>query len=160
MSITSKFAYTNKDFFNETQSGFKVAKLGVKANYALTMDEPDQCALSNKTTPVDQDERLVFGCRPIKTVSSGVDNIHPAPTSSAIQYQVKAEELLSTTSDTDPNFRVDEPIVFTLTIRHPKTGSISNAIIKEGLQRLIGACYNDDGTLRFEELMKSALRPE
>lgn len=158
MSVTSKFAFTNGTDFGSACT-LKVKKLDFSKDYALATDEPDSCVVVNKTTPIDQNERITFACRKIKTVASGVDNVHPAPVETGVQYQVKVEELLSTVSDTDPNFRVDEPIVAYLTIRHPMSNRVSNSTLQIVLERLLGACYHDDGSLRFEDIMKSALRP-
>lgn len=132
------------------------------SEFALVEDEPTQCSLMNKTSSVDLGERLTYGCRTIPTVSSGLDNMHPGRVQTGVQYQIKLDEQLSVQSDADPNYRVDLPIVATLTIRHTKDGNIGNNEIGTVVERLVSACMQKSGstmTWRFEDLMKSALRP-
>lgn len=159
MALTKQWGFTEG-----TSMSLSVSTSPVKpvSEFALVEDEPTQCSMVNKTSSVDLGEKLTYGCRTIPTVSSGLDNIHPGTVSTGVQYQVKLDEQLSVRSDTDPNYRTDLPIVATLTIRHPKDGNIGNAEIGKVVNRLVSACKQGTAsnlTWRFEDLMKSALRP-
>lgn len=157
MAIKSSFGFTNKTASQHTVTPID---MDVVTNYALIEDEPTSCVLSNKTCPIDQGELISFKCQSVKSVSTAQDNLYPATVQTGVQYVVKLEELLSLTSDTDPNFRTDLPIVAYLTIRHTKNGQITDDIIGQVVNRLIGACRRDDGTWRFDDLMRSSLKPE
>lgn len=152
---------TNFGFANESESTvtLKPIALGLTTNYALVTDEPSEVRLDNKTAPLDQGEIVSFKAREIPKVATSLKNYYPAPVTTGIQYVVEAEEMLSTTVEGDATYRVDEPITAYLTIRHPKSGNITQAHIVKVMQRLIGACLNDKGEWRFEELMRSALKP-
>lgn len=156
MSYTSSFGFSNN---TESTHPVKPVDLQVTDNYALTMDEPTKVAMSNKTCALDKAEVLSYGCQEIKNVNTSVDILNPSAVQKGIQYTVKLEEVLTTTSDTDSNYRIDEPVVASLTIRHQKSGNISNALISQVVTRLIGACMREDGTWRFDDLMRSALKP-
>lgn len=159
MSLVSKFGFVNTEKFstNVTPNNLKIGD-----NYSLITDEPDECVITSTTTPLDQGETIHFQAKRIPTVASSQSNEHPAPLKeTGIQYVVKIEELLSTTSTEDASFRVDTPIVAYLTVRHPVTGVVTDEIIDTVINRLIGACRNSDGTgWRFTKLMRSALKPE
>lgn len=157
MAITTTFGFTNT-----TASAKTIAPVDVKmkANYALIEDEPDSCVMSNKTCPIDQGELVSYKCQTVKNVSTAQDVLYPAKVQTGIQYVVKVEDLLSIKSDTDPNFRIDLPIVAYLTIRHTKNGAITDDVIAQVVNRLLGACRKTDGSWRFSDLMRSSLKPE
>lgn len=156
MSLSSKFGFTNS-----TASSNKITLTDVDlvSNYALTEDEPTVCKETNTTTPIDQPEVVSFGCQQISSVASSIKNLNPPKVKGGVQYQVKLEELLTTTSDSDASFRVDEPIVAYLTIRHPRSSNVTAEHIQTVVNRLISCLYKSDGTTRFNDLMRSALKP-
>lgn len=160
MSLVKKWGFTEG---TKVDLNVEVSPIKPVKEFALVEDEPQQCTMINKASAVDLGEKLTYGCRTIPTVSSGLDNMHPGAVASGVQYQVKLDEQLSIQSDTDPNFRTDIPIVATLTIRHTKDGSIGNDEVGLVVERLISACKQTDSAgkqeWRFEDLMKSALRP-
>lgn len=155
-NLVSKFGFTNV-----TPSVNKVTPvtLDVTSQYSLQKDEPSEVVLGNITCPIDQGELVSFKCSTVKSVSSTQDILYPSQVSTGIQYVIKLEEIVSTTSDTDPSFRVDQPLVAYLTIRHQKSGIITPEMIGTVVTRLLGACQKSDGTWRFGDLMRSALRP-
>lgn len=156
MAKMTTFSFTNT---SESEVTLKPIALGLISNYALVTDEPSEVRLDNKTAPLDQGEIVSFKAREIPKVATSLKNYYPAPVTTGIQYVIEVEEMLTTTVDSDATYRVDEPITAYLTIRHPKSGNITQAHITEVLQRLIGACLDDEGNWRFEELMRSALKP-
>lgn len=157
MSIVTNFGFTNN---SESKSPVTPIDIGVTTNYALIEDEPTSCVLTNKTAPIDIGELLSYKCTNIKNVSTAQDVLHPAKVTAGVQYVVKLEEIASVTSDTDPSFRTDLPIVAYLTIRHPKAGEITEDMVAQTVRRLIGACRKSDGSWRFGDLMRSSLKPE
>lgn len=156
MPITSSFGYTNKDV-----SANKVTPVDLKimGDYALREDEPTRCGLINVTTPIDQAELISYQNRDIKSVSTDLEILHPGKVTAGIQYSVMVQELLSTTATEDPTFRVDDPIVMTLQVRHTKSGYVTDQHIAEVLSRLLGSLQKEDGSWRFNDLMRSALKP-
>lgn len=156
MSYVSTFGFSNK---SEATTTITPYDLQVLDNYALKQDEPEKVILDNKTCPLDKPEVLSYGCQEIKNVNTSIDVQHPSAITRGIQYTAKLEELLTTTSDTDSSYRVDEPVVVTLTVRHQKSGNISNDLVGMAVRRLIGACLREDGSWRFDDLMRNALKP-
>jgi len=153
---TSAFGFTNA-----TDSSNKVTmkSLGLTSNYSLTTDNADVATLNNKTAPVDQEEIISFRSRDIGAVNSTLNIQYPSKVKSGIEYSLKIEDTLSTTDSSDADFRVDEPIICTVTFRHPKSGNISGTQVATVFVRAISALMKADGTWRFDDLMRSAERP-
>jgi hypothetical protein len=156
MSKSSSFGFTNT-----TDSGNTVTPkaLGLTANYAVKTDTADTAVLNNKTAPIDVEEIVTFRSRDIQTVNTGLNIQYPSPVKKGIQYQVMVEDTLSTIDTADADFRVDEPIVMQLTVRHPKSGNITNAEVGTVFTRLISSLMKADGSWRFDDLMRAAERP-
>lgn len=154
--MTSSFGFTNV-----TDSAHLITpkNLQLLEEYALKQDEPTVVELDNVTCPLDQGEIVSFKCSNVNRVSTSQEIRNPAKVVTGVQYLAKVEEILRTTSATDADFVVDEPIVAYLTIRHPKSGNITSAHIETVVNRLLGTLTKADGTWRFDELMRSALKP-
>lgn len=156
MALQSSFGFSNT-----TASTHDITPkvLGVTTNYSVVTDDADETVLSNKTAPVDQEEIISYRSRVLQRVDTDLNNQYPSPVKGGIQYQVVLQDMLSTTDSANAAFRVDEPIVAQLTIRHPRSGNITNSHIATVVTRLISACLRSDGTWRFDDLMRSAERP-
>lgn len=156
MSYSSQFGYTNV-----TESTHLVTPIVINplTDYALKVDEPTQVVMENKTTPLNQTEVLSYMCSDVKKVSTVCDIQRPSTVTTGVQYVIKLDAVLKTTSSTDAAFEVDEPVVAYLTIRHQKSGNVSNAMVGDVVERLLGSCRKADGSWRFGELMRSALKP-
>lgn len=153
--MTSAFGFTNTTAMSTTVSPVDIKPVTV---YARKENTATSCRLSNKTTPLDQGEQLSYQCTDIKTVNTLQSIVNPSKVTSGVQYIVRLDEILRTT-DTDGNIICDEPVVVSLTIRHQLSGNITNALVTECVKRLLGACMREDGTYRFDDLMRSALDP-
>jgi len=156
MSKSSAFLFTNNV---ESTHPVTPKVLGLTTNYAVTADTANDAVLSNKTAPVDAEEIVSYRSRTVSQINTQLNIQNPAKVSGGIQYSINIEDTLVTTDSDDSSFRVDEPIVATLSIRHGKSGNITNAIVAQVVNRLISACLREDGTWRFDDLMRSAERP-
>lgn len=148
-------------FSNTTDGTHTVTQklLGFSSNYTITKDTATETAMDNKTAPTDCQELISFRCHDIKTVSTALNIQFPSPVKAGVNYQIEVQDTLSTTDTADPSFRVDEPIVMYLTIRHPKSGNIGNAQVATVFQRLVSALMRSDGTWRFDDLMRGGEKP-
>jgi hypothetical protein len=156
MSKVSQFGFTNN---SDSDNTVTAKSLGVTSNYAVITDKADQAVLSNKTTPIDLQEKITYQSRDIQTVNNDLNIQYPSPVKRGIQYGVLLEETLSTTDTSDASFRMDEPIVMSLSIRHGKSGNINNEVVSQCFVRLLSTLMRADGTWRFDDLMRSAERP-
>lgn len=154
--INTSFNVTNVSDASKTLT-YKA--LGLVDNYALKEDEPTRCVIANSTSPLDAGELISFSATDIKKVTTDQDILYPAGVTAGVQYQIRVEDVLSTTSDTDASFRVDQPVVMMLTVRQPKSSYVSDEVMTTMLQRLMGAVMKSDGSTRFSDLARSSLKP-
>jgi hypothetical protein len=153
---SSSFGFTNA---TDSSNEVTLKALGLTSNYAVKTDTADTAVLNNKTAPIDVEEILTFRSRDIQTVNTDLNIQYPSPVKKGIQYQVMIEDTLSTTDTADADFRVDEPIVIQLTVRHPKSGNITSTEVGTVFTRLVSALMKADGSWRFDDLMRAAERP-
>jgi hypothetical protein len=153
---TSSFGFTNTSAGQNTVTPLQ---LGLTSNYSLTADQADVATLNNKTAPVDREEIISFRSRSLSAVNSGLNIQYPSPVKGGVEYSLKIEDTLTTTDSDDANFRVDEPIVCTIAFRHPKSGNITSTQVATVFLRAISSLMKEDGTWRFDDLMRSAERP-
>jgi hypothetical protein len=156
MSRTSSFLFTNTEAGSHTVTQVALDLVG---KYALAEDSSNTTVLNNKTAPIDAMEIVTFRSRDIAKVNTDLVMSNPSKVLRGIQYGVQVEETLVTTDDADTTFRLDEPIVVTLNIRHPKSGNITNDLVAQAVTRAISSLMRADGTWRFDDLMRSAERP-
>jgi len=156
MSRTSQFLFTN---VTDQSAGKTPKKLGLVTNYAVTDNSANEAKLSNKTAPLDAEELISIRTGNLDRVKTNLVNQYPASSQAGVQYSIQIEDMLVTTDSGDADFRVDAPIVANLSIRHAKSAAIDNSVIATVVMRLLSAFTHDDGTWRFEDLMRSAERP-
>lgn len=154
--MTSSFSFTN----TTEMAGVSIVPINIKpvTNYGKVQDEPTVCMLQNRTAPLDQGELITYRANELKDVSTSQTIQNPAKVRNGVQYVVKVDEILRTTSSAG-DIVCDEPVVAYITIRHQKSGNITSAIVESVFERLVGAVYKEDGTTRFSDLMRSALVP-
>lgn len=156
MAKTSQFSYTNTGTSTHALTPYL---LGLTTNYAITQDDANRTRLNNKTAPIDAMEIVSFASQDISKVSNTLNIVNPTNVKGGIQYSALVEETLTTTDNNDASFRVDEPIIASLSIRHPKSGNITGDLVAEVVMRLLSSLVKADGTWRFDDLMRSAERP-
>lgn len=156
MALTSEFKFTNT-----TDGSHMVTQkaIGITTNYASIQEDSNTAVLNNKTAPIDAEEVVTYRSKNLPKVDTGLNIQYPSPVKTGIQYQIMVEDTLSTTDSADPSWRVDEPIIAQLTIRHPRSGNITNDIVGQVVTRLISAAMKADGTWRFDDLMRGAEKP-
>lgn len=157
-SITSGFQYTNKTA--TTHKSVSLYDMKEVENYALIKDEPNVVKLENITAPVDAGELLTYRGKKVATVNTELSI--PKKTNvvnKGVQYAIQLEADYVSKSDSDDSFRQDDPVIAYLTIIHPLSGYITNDVVGEHVERLISSCKKEDGTWRFNELMRLALKP-
>jgi hypothetical protein len=156
MALTSQFRFTN---VSDGEHSVTQKAIGITTNYASIQEDSSTAVLNNKTAPIDAEEIVTYRSKNLPKVDTGLNIQYPSPVKTGIQYQIMVEDTLSTTDNADPSWRVDEPIIAQLTIRHPRSGNITNDIIGQVVTRLVSAAMKADGTWRFDDLMRGAEKP-
>jgi hypothetical protein len=156
MALTSEFKFTNTTDGSHTVTQ---KAIGITTNYASIQEDSSTAVLNNKTAPIDAEEIVTYRSKNLPKVDTGLNIQYPSPVKTGIQYQIMVEDTLSTTDSADPSWRVDEPIIAQLTIRHPRSGNITNDIVGQVVTRLVSAAMKADGSWRFDDLMRGAEKP-
>jgi hypothetical protein len=157
MAKTSGFLFTNTT--PESSTSVAPIQMGLVSNYAVERDTARMAVLNNKTAPIDAQELVTYSSRDIATINTDLSVQNPARVKAGVLYTIQVQDTLVTTDSSDPTYRVDEPIVASLSIRHGKSGNITSSIVASVVARLIGACRHNDGSWRFDDLMRSAEKP-
>lgn len=155
MARVSAFGFTNT---TDSTHVITPKLLGLTTNYSLSQDAADVVTLNNKTAPIDLEEIITFRSRDTE-LKTNANIQYPSKVTKGIEYSVRLDAVLSTTDTADPSFRMDEPIICTIALRHPKSGNIRSAHVAEVFERAASALKKSDGTYRFDDLMRSAERP-
>jgi hypothetical protein len=165
MSRVSSFSFTNTTA--NTHDVTPIA-LSMVSNYGSWDGEGDKrtqnlakenTVMTNRTASTDAPELISYSSKNIPSVNTSMTNLYPPPVNTGVQYRVVVEDMLTTTETTDPTFRVDEPIVAQLIIRHPKSSNITSTQVEAVFKRLVGAVMKNDGTFRFDDLMRGCEEP-
>lgn len=154
-SLVSSFGFKN----SETGATVPTTNVKLVDNYARIMDEPTEARLNNLTAPVDQGELVTLRCRKVARVATEQQIMYPARIEAGVEYGIRIDEILRTV---DPTGRIvcDEPIVASITIKHPLSSNISDEIVTQVFNRLLGCCYDQTNTkYRWSDLMRQALLP-
>lgn len=155
MSTTSSFSFTN------TTAGGTVSTtaIAVGSNYGKVLDSAEEVRVNNKTCALDQSEMISYRCRDLNTVNGLVKPVYPARVTNGIEFGVRVDELLRTV-DANGIALCDEPIVATLSFKTPKSSHITDAVVTQVFERLLGACYDQTGKKYiWNDLMRSVLDP-
>lgn len=158
MARSTSWGYTNTTASLATAS---LVTLGEYSNYGVLQDAPEACRLTNKTSPLDQPEKVTFRCASQDISLQGL--AYPGPSKGGVLYSCRVDDVLRVTdpASTGSATVVDEPISMWLTVKHSTSNSWSNTDIATVLGRLLGALYDETNSKwRFEDLMRSALRPK
>jgi hypothetical protein len=157
MAKSAAFTFTNTTAGTNTVTPLA---LNLPQNYALTQDSADVAVLSNKTAAIDAAELVSFRSRKWNwKPSPKVEILNPSPVQTGMEYSMQLEDVLVITDSADASYRVDEPIICTVSFRHNKNGLITNSVVGTVFLRAISALMKSNGTWRFEDLMRSAERP-
>jgi hypothetical protein len=157
-TLSSSFKYTNTTA--AASKSISLVDMKEVENYALIEDEPNKVQLDNTTAPVDASEVLIYRGKRVDKVNTNLTL--PSKTSvvtKGVQYAIQLEGDIVTTDSDDSTFRQDDPVIMYLTVIHPISGFVSDSLLGQHLGRLVSACQKEDGTWRFNELMRLGLKP-
>lgn len=156
MAITSSFSFTNT-----TPNGdhkITPTALAVVTNYAIDSNTGEKCTLTNKTCAIDRPEIVTYQSRKIKNVNTSIVPAAPPKVRAGVQYGVQMETVL-TSEDASIGYRVDDPIVVTISVRHVVSGHITDAHIKDAVERTLSYLYKNDGSSRLGDLVRGGEQP-
>jgi hypothetical protein len=162
MAKTSSFGFSNTTASSGSGNKITCVKLQEQTNYGVVVDEPTECRITNTTAAVGRDELITRFNNPIKKVNTNLKIANPDKVQEGISYGVIVEAVLTTTDSVDATYRVDEPVVCTIQVRHPRSGNVSASNVLTLVSRAVSAFMGDYATYstaEVDKLMRSALQP-
>lgn len=156
MALSANFSFTNNTVASDE---LRYVDLDPVTDYGLTHDEPDRVSLTNKTAAIDQPELITYQADHVSNINSYVTNPNPPKTGEVMRYGVRIDELLRVTSSDNDDYVVDYPIVMNITVKHAANNLITASMVENVFKRLLGTLVRNDGTYRFDDLMRHSLRP-
>lgn len=162
MAKSSAFGFTNTTASTGTGNKITCVKLQEQSNYGVVVDEPTECRVTNTTTAIGRDELITRFNNPIKKVNTNLKIVNPDKVTDGISYGVIVEAVLTTTDSVDATYRVDEPVVCSISVRHPRSGNVTAANVLTLVSRAVSAFMGDYATYttaEVDKLMRSALQP-
>lgn len=167
MAVVTEYKFENVESVDYQTKKF--TKLQFEDDYALVKAADNEVVYDNLTAPTDAREKITFFRRDHEKVDTGLD-INYKSNAKACTYGVKVEDTLVTTGGTTSTMasdetRLEDPVIVTISIKHPKDGVITDAAINTALWRAISAFYfgvdasGSSGSLedRFNELLRGQL---
>lgn len=160
MSITTTNTATNNTI-SDTKAN--IVNLGLAENYVLLEDEPGKCVMVNDTTDIDKPEAITFQTQSVKGVAGYGTPVCPSTTGRFMQASIKISDIFSS-FNTDSSAevtdgRVDDQLTMSLSFKYPLSGYVKSDVLEQMLSRLLGALYKADGTTRFNDLLRGAVKP-
>jgi hypothetical protein len=152
---TAHFAVQNTEVAEE---GLNRVKMDLKTDYALVAESPNEVILSNKTTTIDQEEIITLRHKVIPKVNTNAVITYPAPVKAGVMYTIGIDDVLRLHNESMGTY-TDRPISAYLQIRHERSGDITDSVVCEVLTRLISIFWQNDGTFRVPDFVRSALQP-
>lgn len=154
MQIT--FGFTNTTAQSAAVVGGK--KLGLASTYTTTELQANKWAGSNKTAPIDAEEKVSFRSRDLQKVNTSLNIQNPAPKASPVEYS-GSYEVAAMIKDDNGIVLMQEPIVITMTVKHNRNGLITGTVINSLFERAVSMFYDNEGNQRFDDLMRSGEQP-
>jgi hypothetical protein len=145
--------YTNTESRVQTLPEYD---LGLTTNYFVVKDEPDQVMLDNHTAPKHK-ELITLTANSVAAVNTNCRVAFPNPVRGGTRIRVQLETLVKNTLA--DGSEVEDPINMYLTAVVPDNGFVTDADVAEVFRRLVSVLHKDDGSYRFDELLRGGLKP-
>lgn len=160
MTINKSFGYTDSV---TTGKQVTIPDLSYSADFCVTENQPNECILTNTTTPIDQYEHLRIGVTSIKDVyqGTGIDPAYCAPTRNGFSAVSQVNDIIRVTADEDPTFVVDLPVSAHIVVKGAKNQHISASDYLTVALRAVAGLFGTGETdaSRIDEIIRGALLP-
>lgn len=130
------------------------------STFGLDADNGDICALTNSQSPIDAVARASYMAENISKVATTL-TLPNGKVVPGMHVTIKYEDSLRETVTEEGTVikKVDYPLNYSLQFRVPLIDGIDNAVNNKMLKALLGLFYTSDGSTRFDQLVRSSLRP-
>lgn len=158
MALTYSLGYTNKSKTGVTD--YTPYKIDI-ADYTIPAQTDGLSVMRNNTCPADQEEVISFKVMDKQNVDFKYNKLaHPAPQGAYKAIQVLDEVVLRENSTIDDTYVMDYPITVQLSFRFPVHPAVTDTVLTEVAERVLGSLRDSDGTgSRLDNLMRGQTFP-
>lgn len=155
------FGTTDTAVSDITAPSITVPVLNFPIDYRLKSDSPKEVILSNITSPLDQPESIRYGYSDIANIyaNAGLNSDQVIGSKNGMSILTQLNTTLKITDDTGATVLGYLPISAHVVLKVPKSGYITEDILKSVTSRLIGTLYSD-GKSNVMTLLRGAITPK
>lgn len=163
MSKSVSVGYTDTvDGAGNTQS-FTRSNLHWDADFVVTSDGDSKCLLTNKTSPLDQLEKIRIESSSIADVYKGtsIDPTVYAPSRQGVSIVCQVMDILRVTESTDPTYQVDLPISAHIVLKVPLNTNVTAEHVLTCAGRALSCLFDSNSTAstRAAALLRGSMTP-
>lgn len=130
-------------------------------DYRVKVDNSKEVVITNITTPLDQPESIRFGYSEISDIykNAGLNTDQIIGSKNGLSVLAQLNTTLKVTDDTSATVLGYLPISAHIVLKVPKSGYITDDVLKSVISRLVGTCYNE-GKFNLMTLTRGAITPK
>jgi hypothetical protein len=158
MALQYSLGYTNKSKTGAVDYSPYVIDI---ADYTIPAQTDGLSIMRNNTCPADQEEVISYKVVEKQSVDFKHNKLaHPAKQGAYKAIEVLDEVVLRETSTIDDTYMVDYPITVQLSFRFPVHPAVTDLVLAEIAERVLGSLRDSDGTgSRLDNLMRGQTFP-
>lgn len=163
MSKITSFGYTDTAPAGGATKALTRPNLNYSVNFAKNEDSDRKAVITNRTSPIDQQETFRFQLTDVSNIYTGtsVDPSVFATSKAGVSVVSQVNDILRVTDSVDPSYQVDLPMSVHMVIKMPKSQFITSANIETVVARCVASLYDTDstGVSRIEALVRGSMLP-
>lgn len=163
MSKSTSFGYTDTADGGVTTKSFVRANLNWPTDFVITQDGESKALMVNKTSPLDQLEKVRIESSNIADVYKGtsIDPTVYAPSRQGTSIVCQVTDILRVTESTDPTYQVDLPISAHIVLKVPLSTHVTADNVLAVAGRALSCLFNSnsDTSSRVTALLRGSMTP-
>lgn len=163
MSKSTSFGYTDTADGGATTQSFTRANLNWPTDFSIISDNDGKVILANKTSPLDQLERIRIESNGVADIYRGtsIDPSAYAPSRQGVSIVCQVMDVLRVTESTDATYQVDLPISAHIVVKVPLSTHVTAANVQAVLGRALSCFYssNSTATTQIAAMLRGSMTP-
>jgi len=163
MSKSTSFGFTDTADGGNTTKSLTRPNLNWAADFVSTSDGDSKILLANKTSPLDQVERIRMEASTIQDIYKGtsIDPTVFAPSRQGLSIVCQVMDILRVTESTVPTYQVDLPISAHIVVKVPLSTYVTADNVLAVAGRAVSCLFNsnDVTNARVTALLRGPMTP-
>lgn len=132
-------------------------------NYKPTVDEPEECIITNLSSPLGKEETVRYACFPVANVYKNTDihSLNQQPVKTGVKVVCSVRQTWSVEAEAgDTNvLPVDLPVTAQLSLTLPLNAAIAESDISTIVSQVSALIYDSAGKSKIASLVRGSLKP-